>query len=129
MVKLRKVKIKIAPREESVRELIEIARRIEAGEDVRDDVLVFESYEAFRKMLTPERLRILQIIKEREPRSVYELAKVLGRDRRNVIKDLEVLEMLGLVEFSEEKRGKRKSRRPIVPYDEIEVSIPVVAST
>ena len=125
MVKLGKVKIRIAPRKENVKELIEIARRIETGEDVRDDSLVFESYEAFRKILTPERLRILQVIREKEPRSVYELAKVLGRDRRNVIKDLEILETLGLVEFSEEERGKRKSRRPVVPYDEIVVSIPV----
>ncbi len=79
---------------------------------MRYEKLVFDSYEAFRKVMTPERLKILHVIREKEPKSVYELAKILDRDRRNIIKDLEMLEMLGLVEFEEEKHGKRRSRRP-----------------
>lgn len=126
MVRLRKIRVEITPREEAWKELLEVARKMDRGEDVRYEKLVFDSYEAFRKVMTPERLKILHVIREKEPKSVYELAKILGRDRRNVIKDLEMLEMLGLVEFEEEKHGKRRSRRPVVPYDEIEVSIPVV---
>ncbi len=126
MVRLKKIRVKIAPRKGSWEELLEVARKTDKGEDVSYEKLVFESYEAFRKVLTPERLKILHVIREKEPKSVYELAKILGRNRRNVIKDLEILELLGLVEFEEEKRGKRKSRRPVVPYNEIEVSIPVV---
>ncbi len=126
MVRLKKIRVKIAPRKGSWEELLEVARKTDKGEDVSYEKLVFESYEAFRKVLTPERLKIMHVIREKEPKSVYELAKILGRDRRNVIKDLEILELLGLVEFEEEKRGKRKSRRPVVPYNEIEVSIPVV---
>ncbi len=125
-MRLRKIRVEITPREEAWKELLEVARKIDRGEDVRYEKLVFDSYEAFRKVMTPERLKILHVIREKEPKSVYELAKILGRDRRNVIKDLEMLEMLGLVEFEEEKHGKRRSRRPVVPYDEIEVSIPVV---
>ena len=104
-------------------ELIDVLRRVERGENVDYDELAFESYEAFRRVLTPERLRILQVIRSRSPRSIYELAKVLGRDRRSVIKDLKILELLGLVEFEEEMRGKRRSKRPVVSYDEIVVSI------
>jgi len=126
MVRLRKIRVEIAQRKDSWEELLEVARKIDRGEDVSYEKLVFESYEAFRKVLTPERLKILHVIREKRPKSVYELAKILCRDRRNVIKDLEILELLGLVEFEEEKRGKRRSKRPIVPYDEIEVSIPVV---
>lgn len=125
-MRLRKIRVEITPREEAWKELLEVARKMDRGEDVRYEKLVFDSYEAFRKVMTPERLKILHVIREKEPKSVYELAKILGRDRRNVIKDLEMLEMLGLVEFEEEKHGKRRSRRPVVPYDEIEVSIPVV---
>ncbi len=33
--RVRRTEIRIAPREESMRELIEVARRIDAGEDVR----------------------------------------------------------------------------------------------
>jgi predicted transcriptional regulator len=39
------------------------------------------------------------------------------------MKDLEILEMLGLIEFSEEKHGKRKKKVPVINYDEIQVSI------
>ncbi|ADC66172.1 regulatory protein ArsR [Ferroglobus placidus DSM 10642] len=123
MVKLR---IEIG-RRDSREELLEVARRIDEGEDVEFERIVFESYEALRKILTPERLKILHVIKEKNPKSVYELAKLLGRNRRNVIKDLEILEMLGLVKFVEEKKGKRRRKVPVVPYDEIEVSIPVVS--
>lgn len=122
----RKIRVEITPRKEAWKELLEVARKIDRGEDISYEKLVFDSYEAFRRVMTPERLKILHVIREEEPKSIYELAKLLGRDRRNVIKDLEILEMLGLVEFEEEKHGKRRSRRPIVPYDEIEVSIPVV---
>ena len=126
MVRLKKIRVEITPRKESWKELLEVARKIDRGEDISYEKLVFDSYEAFRRVMTPERLKILHVIREEQPKSIYELAKLLGRDRRNVIKDLEILEMLGLVEFEEEKHGKRRSRRPVVPYDEIEVSIPVV---
>ncbi len=126
MVRLKKIRVEITPRKESWKELLEVARKVDRGEDVSYEKLVFDSYEAFRKILTPERLRILHVIREENPKSVYELAKILGRDRRNVVKDLELLEMIGLVEFVEEQKGRRKVKRPIVPYDEIDVSIPVV---
>lgn len=125
-MRLKKIRVEITPRKEVWKELLDVARKIDGGEDVSHEKLVFDSYEAFRRVMTPERLKILHVIREEEPKSIYELAKLLDRDRRNVIKDLEILEMLDLVEFEEERRGKRKSRRPIVPYDEIEVSIPVV---
>ena len=77
-----------------------------------------------RKVLTPERLRILHAIKEHKLGSVYELSKILGRDRRNLMKDLELLETVGLVELVDVP-GKRKRKAPVVSYDEIRVSIPV----
>lgn len=125
MVRLKKIRVEITPRKEAWKELLDVARKVDRGEDVSHRKLVFDSYEAFRKVLTPERLKILHVIREEEPKSIYELAKILGRDRRNVIKDLEVLEMMGLIEFVEEQRGRRKVKRPVVPYDEIDVSISV----
>jgi len=118
--------VEITPRREAWKELLDVARKVDRGEDVSHERVVFDSYEAFRRVMTPERLKVLHVIREKRPKSIYELAKLLDRDRRNVIKDLEMLEMLGLVEFEEEKHGKRRSRKPVVPYDEIEVSIPVV---
>lgn len=50
-----------------------------------------------------------------------ELAEVVDRDIKNVSQNLNELEQLGLVEFVNEGRTKR----PVVPYDEIEVAYPV----
>jgi len=125
-MKVKEIKIAVRPLDEDREEIVEAFRRVERREEFREEKIVVESLDALRRVLTPERLRILQVIRNRNPSSVYELAKMLGRDRAAVTRDLEVLELLGLVEFEEERKGKRKSRRPIVPYDEIEVSIPVV---
>ena len=81
-----------------------------------------ENVNVFRKMLTEERLRLLICIKERKPESVYAVAKMLKRDRSNVIADLTMLANLGFVELNEE-RGSRMMTRPVTPYDKIEISI------
>ncbi len=123
---VRKIKVIVRTLEGDLEEIVDSLKRVERGEEFKDEKIVVESLDVLRKTLTPERLRILQVIRNEKPGSIYELAKLLDRDRAAVVRDLEYLQQLGLVEFEEEKHGKRRSRRPIVPYDEIEVSIPVV---
>ena len=123
---VRKIKDIVRSLEEDLEEIVDALKRVERGEEFHEEKIVVESLDVLRKILTPERLRILQVIRSEKPGSIYELAKLLDRDRAAVVRDLEYLQQLGLVEFEEEKHGKRRSRRPIVPYDEIEVSIPVV---
>ena len=125
-MRVKEIKIISRPLDEDRDEIIEAFRRTERGEDFKDEKIVVESLDTLRKVLTPERLKILQTIKTHNPKSVYELAKILDRDRSAVIRDLEVLESLGLVEFSEDKKSGRKRRKPVVPYDEIYIRIPVV---
>jgi len=125
-VGVRKIKDIVRSLEEDLEEIVDALKRVERGEEFHEEKIVVESLDVLRKILTPERLRILQVIRSEKPKSIYELAKLLDRDRAAVVRDLEYLQQLGLVEFEEEKHGKRRSRRPIVPYDEIEVSIPVV---
>jgi len=124
-MRVKEIKLIIRPLDEDFDEVVEAFRRIEKGEDIHDEKIVVESLDALRKILTPERLRILQVIRNENPESVYELAKMLNRDRASVIRDLEALEFLGLVEYSEEKKGGRIRKKPVVPYDEIDVHIPV----
>lgn len=123
-VRVKKMEVGVGPRRVNVENLLEVARKIDRGEDVKHEKVVFESYEAFRSVLTPERLRILHVIKEYKPGSIYELSKILGRDRRNLMKDLELLETVGLIEMVDVP-GRRKRKTPVVSYDEIQVSIPV----
>ncbi len=74
-----------------------------------------------RKILTEERLRLIQVIKERNPKSIYELARILNRNRSSVMRDLKHLRSIGLIEFDDS--GKRNRKKPIVRYEEINIVI------
>ena len=125
-MKVKEIKVIIRPLEEDLDEVVEAFKKIERREEFEEEKIVVESLDVLRKILTPERMRILQVIKNEKPNSIYELAKLLGRDRAAVIRDLEVLQKIGLVKISEEK-DERGRKKPIVPYDEIVVKIPVVS--
>ena len=125
-MRVKEIKVVVRPMEEDIEEVVDALKRVERGEEFHEEKIVVENLDVLRKILTPERLRILQVIRSEKPKSIYELAKLLDRDRAAVVRDLEYLQQLGLVEFEEERRGKRRSRKPVVPYDGIEVSIPVV---
>ncbi len=46
--------------------------------------IFFSSLEAVRKMLTTERIKMLRYIKKFKPNSIYELAKGLDKNIKNV---------------------------------------------
>ncbi len=85
----------------------------------------FTSIEAVRNFLTRERLMLMRTIRARHPRSLYELAKMLERDFKNVQQDIEILERHGLVQISKQPRGKRKVKVPRVPFAEIALKIAI----
>ncbi|HEY3247379.1 MAG TPA: hypothetical protein VGK88_03670 [bacterium] len=84
----------------------------------------FASVEAARTLLTPERVRLLALIRKHRPASIYELAKLAGRDLKNVHDDVALLERHGIIATDLEESDKNR-RVPSVPYDEIRVSIPL----
>jgi predicted AAA+ superfamily ATPase len=70
--------------------------------------------------LTPERLRLLAALPSRsddETTNVTGLARELGRDKKNVSEDLQLLEDLGLLDLV--PRGREKIVRP--PADEVHI--------
>jgi predicted transcriptional regulator len=75
----------------------------------------FTSIAAARNFLTRERLALLRTIRSRHPGSLYEFAKMVGRDFKNVQEDIRILERHGLVRIAKEPRGKRKVKVPQVP--------------
>ncbi|MBI5903035.1 MAG: MarR family transcriptional regulator [Deltaproteobacteria bacterium] len=64
------------------------------------------------------------MVHERTPKSIYELAKLLGRDRKNVTEDIKILENVGLIERKVAKSGKEKVAL-VVDYDRIQMDIAV----
>lgn len=82
----------------------------------------FASLEAARSVLTRERLELLRAIRRHKPPSVYRLAKILGRDMKNVHDDVQLLTRLKLITTAKRRRA-REAMRPQVTCDEIQVAI------
>lgn len=124
-MKVKNIKIGIRKRQAAFAEARDVMERIGRGEKVKKQSGVyFENLNAMRKVLTEKRMEMLHVIKEKHPSSVYELAKVLGRNLTNVTGDLSYLKELGLVDL---KRGRkdRKKTVPSVNYDKINLEIAV----
>jgi len=87
---------------------------------------LFTSIEAARNLLTPNRLALLRAVRSRRPGSFYELAKIVGRDLKNVQDDLRLLESYGLIRMADATRtGKRRVRVPQALFDQIELKIAI----
>ena len=107
-------------------------RRIAAAEDgvELDDaqpVLNFSSYAELSRLLSPKNLELLETISEREPESIRRTAEFVGRDYKQVHRNLSELEDIGVVEF--EGGGAGRSKKPVVAYDGIEIDLPFAGST
>jgi predicted transcriptional regulator len=86
----------------------------------------FSSIEAARNLLTPRRLALLRAIRGKRPGSIYELAKLVGRDFKNVQGDLKLLEKYGLVRLASRRRtGKRVVKAPRAACSEIALKIAI----
>ncbi len=98
-----------------------IFKRTSSNKDKYD----FDSLLALRQLLSNEKARILHIIKNKEPKSVYELAKILGRNFKAVSDDIKLLERFGFIELIQEKTKNRKRHRPIVIIDEMHINFKI----
>jgi predicted transcriptional regulator len=124
-MKIKKIDIGIKGLKESLGDFADTWKKLEAGKRVKkEEGIYFESVDAMRAVLTNKRLLILKTIKEKEPGSVYELAKLLNRDLKNISQDIKLLAEVGLVTL--EKIEKEKKRIvPHVDYSKILLEIPV----
>ena len=105
----------------------ETYKDVEAGRRVdRRAGVYFTSIEAARTLLTPNRLALLRAVRSGRPGSIYELAKMVSRDLKNVQEDLRLLETYGLIRMADAMRsGKRRVRVPQAVFDQIELRIAI----
>ncbi len=123
---MKTVTFTIEPFTESLKRFKETFKAVQAGRQVESQELVgFTSLEAARNFLTRARLELLHTIKNRHPNSIYELAKLTGRDLKNVQEDIRILEPHGLVRIAKRPRGSRKVKVPRVPFEEIALKIAI----
>ncbi|MFC3959483.1 hypothetical protein [Halovivax cerinus] len=82
--------------------------------------LSFTSYDDLMKTLTARVLDLIETIRQEEPASINETARVVDRDVKNVHEELSQLAQLGIIFF--EEAGQRK--RPVVWFDELVINLP-----
>ena len=86
-----------------------------------EERIVLTSISDLNKILTPARLRLIRTIRKKNPKSISILAKLLGRDRANVYRDLKYLEGLGLISLKKHKM----ETTPIFDFEKIHVEISI----
>lgn len=92
-----------------------------SGTEESVEVLSVPDLETLSRILRETNLELIRTVAEHEPRSMRETARLVDRDIKNVSEDLHFLDEIGIISMDSAGR----SRRPIVPYEEIEVDIPV----
>ncbi len=80
---------------------------------------------ALRQLLSNEKARILHVIQEKKPSSIYELTKLLKRDFKSVREDIELLRHFGFVRLVAEKKGKRRRLKPVLNLDSLQLTITI----
>jgi predicted transcriptional regulator len=95
----RKLEIRVGAAADALDRFEAAWNRVLEGRALRPlEVLSFEDLPLLTKALSPARWALLQDLKEKGPCSIYELAKRLGRDYKNVHTDVTQLAALGLIE-------------------------------
>jgi len=85
----------------------------------------FSGVLALRQLLSNEKSRILHTIKTQKPKSIYELAKKLGRGFKSVNDDIKLLQRFGFIGLIEEKTKNRIRHRPEIIADTITIHLKI----
>ena len=78
-----------------------------------------------RQILSHEKARLLHVLKTKQPNSIYELAKLLGRDFKSVRQDIRILEEFGFIEMIPVHKGKRQKLKPLLVLDSLKINIEI----
>jgi predicted transcriptional regulator len=99
---MRTKKIRIKSRVDFNTALLKAVRKIDRGEKIKGQRgEYFESLDAVRNVLTPRRLELWHLIRDRKPASVSNLAVLANRDFKSVRQDVRLLAAVGIVDLRE----------------------------
>lgn len=103
----------------------ETLRAIDAGDRPEPYFeCTFHDPDQLHRVTRPKNVELLRTIAREAPSGVRETARLVGRDVRQVHRNLTELAELGLIDFEDEGQSKR----PTVWYDTIEVGLPLLNS-
>lgn len=100
----------------------DIEHRISQKEDL---IIYLDKIEDARFLLTPERLKLLGIVKRQKPSSLYALAKLLKKDIKTIATDTTLLNKAGLLRLEKYKDGNRVKVRPRFPIKKITIELAI----
>lgn len=92
---------------------------LSANNGAQIEVKVFEYIQDLLAAATECRLSILKTVIKDKPASLYELAKVLGKNQAYIYREAKQLRRLDLLEFETITEEGRKRVRPVALYDEV----------
>lgn len=88
----------------------------------KDDEVIFTGIETIAKVFAKTRMEVLRTIIVEKPNSIYELAKMVDRDFKNVHSDVKLLCEVGLIVLKKTKDA-RKGLRPVAKFSGIELDL------
>ena len=85
------------------------------------------SVKQLRQLFSEEKARILHVLRAKKPKSLYALAKELGRDFKAVRQDVKILENFGFITLisEQDKKTNKKRLKPVLALDKLEINIEV----
>ncbi len=86
------------------------------------EVISFPDWNTMARVISSPRLEILAAISSAQPKSISALARLLGRDFKNVQADVQFLASAGLIDL--QKGGVRNSLVPRARFEKIEITWP-----
>ena len=122
---MKTLRVGIASYEEMKARTLAIARG-ERKPKKNEPTVWFTSVESFAKVMSARNQQLLTLIAREKPGSLTELEAISGRAKSNLSRTLKTMERYGLIELS---RGERGRLVPRVPYDRVELDMPVQAGT
>jgi predicted transcriptional regulator len=121
-MKIKKIHVGIKTLDEALKEAGVVYEHASKGKAVRQKTAVyFSNLKEMRRVLTEKRVELLKAVKDKKPQSLYVLAKMLDRDLKNVLQDVEYLRELGIIDV--EHAGDKKI--PFVHFDKISFEVTI----
>lgn len=98
---------------------LEAIRQLDDGESVEQPTTIsFADETRLSEVFNERTYKLLRVIRGRQPDSIRETARLVGRDVKNVHRELTMLAQLGVIRFDDDGRSKR----PVFPYDDLVIS-------
>jgi predicted transcriptional regulator len=127
------LEITYGQRENTQQAARERLRRAEAGEAFDEQepafILNFEDLEDVGRLMRRSNLQLLDAVASERPESIRETARLVDRDYREVHRNLEELESLGVIEFTAEGNCKRPILRGGTEAIDLSITFPIDTDT